>query len=120
MTPKEINEKIAEFCGAEWFRLKPNVDGVDAGLRSLVYSLKDFDKVKTHGLMPADLSERVCQIHGFPNFYDDLNAMYEAETHLSKHQKKEYCEALFEKLELFACIAPASMRAETFIEIIES
>ena len=80
---EEKNIKIAELCGAKWYRLQP----IEWKERSL--SFENFN-----ALTLADGSEKIIQIHTLPDYCHDLNAMHKAVSTLTKIQFCKYIQIL--------------------------
>ncbi len=127
MKPNEINKAIAEYCG---FKIER---------KGLEYSLiapngsKGFSgtKDRTGHCYPA-ISENICWKHG-PDYFNDLNAMHEAEKKLGIQDAPNYQSILIKvtvKLEKlfpegsaypmdgFLIHATSQQRAEAFVKTI--
>jgi len=112
MTNQEKIYKIAEYCGAKWYRLCPSDDFE----RSLSF---DDLNMKGKGLSFATGNETIVQIHHLPDYINDLNAMYEAEKMLSKEEWVIYGQHL-NRLNVFPMVhATAEQRADAFISTID-
>lgn len=85
LTRAQKHAFIAEACGAKWYRLTSQ-DALGNPERSL--------SPKSHGLIEADGTEVVCQIHRLPNYTTDLNAMHRVEESMTDDHAQRYSEEL--------------------------
>lgn len=102
MTPQEINIAIAEACG--WKNVRPVV-------------------IKNVTCKGDDRTAGITSDNGWiPNYYEDLNAMHEAENVLTKDDLYKYTASFcFGGYNIghcvkLACIATASQRCEAFLK----
>ena len=121
MTDDEKVYKIAELCGAKWYRLIPSDDYE----RSL-----SFDNLNMggKGLSFADGNEKIVQIHTLPAYLNDLNAMHEVEKTLKTDEIRFLYETTLHSLNMKymgqasvweTVHATAKQRAEAFILTME-
>lgn len=107
MTPEEQRVALAKWCGIlDPPKCKPSIEQIEAILTS-------NDKVKVE-LMPDG------EIRAIPDYLNDLNAIHEAESHLSALEMTEYVGRLNESFHGpewgFQVIhASASNRAEALL-----
>lgn len=123
MTPEEINIKIAKFCEIPFERrtvcpwcngITPYEAGDDYGITiwAKCNNCNNTGKVEPYYI-------------GLPNYYGDLNAMYEALSKLTELQGCQFCDHLFRLLnasdgvsEFMKVNSPSSIRAEAIVKLL--
>jgi hypothetical protein len=96
MKPEEINVAIAEACGWQWYRIpQAPIHGPRKYRCLFLPTVHEIDQ-SPQWMEKADMSESVCnwqymQKEGLVhNYYEDLNAIHEAEKTLSTGGRAQY------------------------------
>ena len=116
LSPDEKIYKIAEYCGAKWYRLVPSDDYE----RSLSF---DDLNMNGSGLSFANGDEKVVQIHSLPHYLSDLNAIHKAVEETIEPERYPFYDHVLQRVMggefAFTSRATALQRAEALIEVME-
>jgi hypothetical protein len=114
MTKEQKRIKIAEACGLQVI----DVPFIPSQTKSAGCVFTDAARTAWRKCFPNS-----CGVHGIPDYFNDLNAMHEAEKTLRPRQRDEYNENLETLVgpqdgwqSLYMWHATAAQRAESFLK----